>query len=233
MILIGLHTFEIWRVSHNLACHLALSMKENKLDSENVEKIPKGIEQEVPTKVIQKLISAESGVKKLTVHDINNLRYKNTDRVNLCKLKNKVFAMRTCSTSERYDFSKRYIDEFFQTPKTFNNAEIQQKFNKCHITSKLRHFGCVTTQRAESRHSIVKRGVFSLQPLDLAFRTIEINLSNFERGYKDIENREKPKVDVRVLLGPRLAHLIGKVTHRGLVSLCTKLWRGPVDIFSP
>ncbi|KAG2191421.1 hypothetical protein INT47_002914 [Mucor saturninus] len=52
---------------------LSSNGRNNKLNSDGVEKIQKGIEQEIPT----------NGVSKLTVHDINNLRYKNTDRVNL------------------------------------------------------------------------------------------------------------------------------------------------------
>ncbi|KAG2191831.1 hypothetical protein INT47_011579 [Mucor saturninus] len=62
---------------------LSSNGRKNKLNSDDVEKIQKGIEQEIPTKLIQKLISAISGVNKLTLHDINNLRYKNADRVNL------------------------------------------------------------------------------------------------------------------------------------------------------
>ncbi|KAG2191504.1 hypothetical protein INT47_005118 [Mucor saturninus] len=113
---------------------------------------------------------------------------------------------------------------FFQTPTTLQML----KCSKSHITSKLEHFGFVTTQRAEIEHSIVKKGVFSLQPLDLAFSTIDSNLRNFERGYKGIENGEKYKVDVRVFLELRLAHLNGNVTHRALVSLRTELLRKSV-----
>ncbi|KAI7886552.1 uncharacterized protein EV154DRAFT_485100 [Mucor mucedo] len=265
--------------SHPLSAEnvfLSSNGRKNKLHSDDVKKIQKGIEQEVPTKLIQKLISAESGVNKLTVHDINNLRYKNTDRVNLrsdngakllihhiesnnatlkyfnnsnicSELKNKVFAMMTCSTSERYNVLKQHVDEILSNTNNFTNAEMLQKFNTYytnewvkyterwagHITSKLKHFGCVTTQRADSGHSIVKKGMFFLQPLDLAFSTIDSNLSNFERGYKDIENGEKYKVDVRVSLEPRLAHLIGKVTHRAFVFLRTEILRKSVDISSP
>ncbi|KAG2191832.1 hypothetical protein INT47_011580 [Mucor saturninus] len=178
----------------------------------------------------------------------NNATLKYFNNSSICsELKNKVFAMMTCSTSERYNFLKQNVDEILSNTKNFTNAEMQQKFNKYytnewvkytekwagHITSKFKHFGCVTTQRAESGHSIVKKGMFSLQPLDLAFNTIDSNLSNFERGYKDIENGEKYKVDVRVSLEFRLAHLIGKVTHRALVSLRTKLLKKSVDISSP
>ncbi|KAG2205275.1 hypothetical protein INT47_009540 [Mucor saturninus] len=70
---------------------LSSNGRNNKLNSDDVEKIHKGIEQEIPTKLIQKLISAESGVNKMTVHDINNLRYKIRIDMMLALEKNKEY----------------------------------------------------------------------------------------------------------------------------------------------
>ncbi|KAG2191422.1 hypothetical protein INT47_002915 [Mucor saturninus] len=138
--------------------------------------------------------------------------------------------MMTCSTSERHNFLKQHVDEILSNTNNFTNAEMQQKFNKYYTNEWVKYTekwaGHITS-------NIVKKGMFSLQPLDLAFNTIDSNLSNFEKGYKDIENGEKYKVDVRVSLEPRLGHLIGKVTRRALIFLCTKRLRKSVDISSP
>ncbi|KAG2200442.1 hypothetical protein INT47_011422 [Mucor saturninus] len=102
---------------------LSSNGRKNKLNSDDVEKIQKGIEQEIPTKLIQKLISAESGVNKLTVHDINNLRYKNTDRVNLrsddgAKLLIHHIKSKGYNTAYRCDPISRNIDGLFFTNDT-------------------------------------------------------------------------------------------------------------------
>lgn len=102
-----------------------------------------------------------------------------------------------------------------------------------YITCNYKHFGCTTTQRAESGHAVIKKGMFSLQPLDLSFDTIHSNLQNYERGYNDIQRKEKNEVDILVYSDPRLYHLTGKITHFSLVSLRCELLRDADDVTAP
>lgn len=54
------------------------------LDSNDIEKLQRGIDQNLPTKTIQHILSGEADYNKLTVHDINNIRYTTaTNRVDV------------------------------------------------------------------------------------------------------------------------------------------------------
>lgn len=158
------------------------------------------------------------------------------------KFKNYVFGMINCSTVEAYLSLELEVDEILAEGTNFVNPEAKNTFCKYyqqdewisfldrwsgHITHYYRHFGCTTTQRAESGHGIVKNEMFSLQTLDLSFDTIRQNLLNFERGYKDIEIKEKTEVDVLVNRETRLRHLVGKISHFALVTLRCEVLRDP------
>lgn len=62
-------------------------------------------------------------------------------------------------------------------------------------TSKLQCMDCTTTQRAESNHSVLKKGTVSLQPLDTVFDCINEYLEAFEREYNEIELSERSTVN--------------------------------------
>lgn len=53
------------------------------LDSKDIETLQQGIEQNIPTRTIQKVLSEETQYNKLTVHDINDLKYSMTNRVDI------------------------------------------------------------------------------------------------------------------------------------------------------
>lgn len=163
------------------------------------------------------------------------------------QFKDKVFAMFYCSDDTSYSNLRTTVYQILSNSSNFVSSDAQISFNKYyknewekyterwagHITSKYKHLGCTTTQRAESGHSSLKSGMSSLQPLDLSFDKIRNNLLNFERGYNDIERKEKNEVDILVNSEPRLKSLIGKVAQHALISIRCELLRDEDDVAAP
>lgn len=65
-----------------------------------------------------------------------------------------------------------------------------------YITCKLNHLGCTSTQRAESSHHALKKGVSAVLPLEGAFRNVNEFINNFERKYHLLEIEEAARVDI-------------------------------------
>ncbi|KAL0582158.1 hypothetical protein ABG067_008090, partial [Albugo candida] len=101
-----------------------------------------------------------------------------------------------------------------------------------HITSKIMHFGCTTSQRAESGHKILKRGMSTVQPLNLAINCLVANLEDFEQNYRALELKERNTVDVLVATDLRFANLIGKVSHRAISALYQEYERDDIDVIN-
>ncbi|KAL0577511.1 hypothetical protein ABG067_008827, partial [Albugo candida] len=49
------------------------------------------------------------------------------------------------------------------------------------FSKNIEHMGCRTTQRAESGHSALKKGMTSMQPLALSFNKVANYLDHFEK----------------------------------------------------
>ena len=150
--------------------------------------------------------------KKLlcTWHMINNLNSNCTKAIFressiIQKFKNTVYAMMNCRSEEEYNVLRATVDMILIDQSSFVNdiqqLEFQRNYNDewekhtekwaGHLTSNLKHFGCTTTQRAESGHAIFKKGMSIVQPLDVSFDYILDNLADFERKDKEMELKEK------------------------------------------
>lgn len=85
-----------------------------------------------------------------------------------------------------------------------------------YITCKINHLGCTSTQRAESSHHALKKGVSAVLPLKGAFRNVNEFINNFERKYHQLEIEEATRVDILLYEDSQLQKLSKKVSHRAL-----------------
>ncbi|KAG1436323.1 hypothetical protein G6F56_013606 [Rhizopus delemar] len=82
---------------------------------------------------------------------------------------------------------------------------------------------CTTIQSAESGHSALKKGMISLQPLDMAFDSINEYVEVFEREYNEIELYERSTVGPFTKKELRLERLTFKVSHQELKMIRVEL----------
>ncbi|OAD65503.1 hypothetical protein PHYBLDRAFT_153402 [Phycomyces blakesleeanus NRRL 1555(-)] len=92
-----------------------------------------------------------------------------------------------------------------------------------YLTSQLKHFDCVTTQRVESGHNALKRKISALQSLNSSFEQICSYLLQFEGDYQDLELNEATITDARIYHEPRLCRLIHHVSRIGLITIRAEL----------
>jgi hypothetical protein len=74
------------------------------LSSSDREELQRGIERNVPSKAIQQILTSETNYNKLTVHDINNLKYSTTNKVDIRSNKDpyiKLFSFDTSSLEKK------------------------------------------------------------------------------------------------------------------------------------
>lgn len=53
------------------------------LDSNDIKKLHQGIQQNITSKQIQRALSAQTSYNKLTIHDINNLKYTTINKIDI------------------------------------------------------------------------------------------------------------------------------------------------------
>ncbi|ESO04486.1 hypothetical protein HELRODRAFT_184704, partial [Helobdella robusta] len=92
-----------------------------------------------------------------------------------------------------------------------------------YLTSQLKHFGCVTTQRVKSGHNALKRKISALQSLNSSFEQICSYILQFEGDYQNLELNEATITDARIYHEPRLHRLIHHVSRIGLITICAEL----------
>ncbi|KAL4207561.1 hypothetical protein AB4K20DRAFT_1971057 [Rhizopus microsporus] len=83
-----------------------------------------------------------------------------------------------------------------------------------YITCKLNHLGCTSTQRAESSHHALKKGLSAVLPLEGTFRNVNEFINNFERKYCQLEIEEATRVDILLYGDFQLQKLFKKVRYR-------------------
>ncbi|KAI8980824.1 hypothetical protein BDB01DRAFT_897899 [Pilobolus umbonatus] len=93
------------------------------------------------------------------------------------------------------------------------------------FTSKVLHFGCTTTQRAESGHSALKKSLIKLLPLQMSFERVHMYLETFDRSYNEIVVEETKKIDVVVGSEQKLKMLLGKVRKIALINIRKELYK--------
>ncbi|CEG69942.1 hypothetical protein RMATCC62417_05927 [Rhizopus microsporus] len=103
----------------------------------------------------------------------------------------------------------------FQAAAVNINNYVDEKWTG-YITCKLNHLGCTSTQRAESSHHALKKGVSAVLPLEGAFRNVDEFINNFERKYHQLEIEEATRVDILLYEDSQLQKLFKKVSHRAL-----------------
>ena len=82
-----------------------------------------------------------------------------------------------------------------------------------YITCKLNHLGCTSTQRAESSHHALKKGLSAVLPLEGTFRNVNEFINNFERKYCQLEIEEATRVDILLYGDFQLQKLFKKVRY--------------------
>ncbi|KAG0163418.1 hypothetical protein DFQ29_003107, partial [Apophysomyces sp. BC1021] len=92
-----------------------------------------------------------------------------------------------------------------------------------YCTSDLMHFGCTSTQRAESGHRALKTNVNAIQPLHIAFNKIHEYLQQFERSYMDLLIQESTHIDILLHRNQKLEKLFCQVSKRALITIENEL----------
>ncbi|KAI8970525.1 hypothetical protein BDB01DRAFT_815124 [Pilobolus umbonatus] len=93
------------------------------------------------------------------------------------------------------------------------------------FTSGVLHFGCTTTQRAESDHSALKNSLIKLLPLQMSFGRVHTYLEAFDRSYNEIVVEETKRIDVVVVSEHKLKMLLGKVGKIALFNIRKELYK--------
>ncbi|KAI8987044.1 hypothetical protein BDB01DRAFT_834128 [Pilobolus umbonatus] len=151
---------------------------------------------ETPSRITQNNISHGSKFNKLTIDDINNLKYNTVDRKNM--LLSDIYKLMHRPSLEDYQRYNDKVDKFLKDTRNFvaesaqlqmlkyylNEWKYKQEYWTAYHAGGIKHFGCCSTQKAESGHSSLKRGIARILPLELAFDKID----EFEELIQDIQN---------------------------------------------
>ncbi|KAI8335265.1 hypothetical protein EDC96DRAFT_568527 [Choanephora cucurbitarum] len=100
-----------------------------------------------------------------------------------------------------------------------------------HLTKKLAHFNCLSTQRAESGHRALKVGLSRRLDLISAFENIDAYCSSLKQKLALLEQKETQKQDLLMRRNNRLNRVRGKVSRAALIaahSACIAVESGEV-----
>ncbi|ORE05383.1 hypothetical protein BCV72DRAFT_336634 [Rhizopus microsporus var. microsporus] len=102
-----------------------------------------------------------------------------------------------CRIFEKWKQNKDLFVNEVERIKLKNYYEIEWKLHlekwAAIYTSKLQRMRCTTTQRADSDHSALKKGMFAVQPLQMSFEEINDYIEKLGRGFNDLQQKEKSK----------------------------------------
>ena len=118
------------------------------------------------------------------------------------------------------------VDDDFEVDASKNKAYYYFKKNwepikdkwAAHLTKKLAHFGCVTTQRAESGHSALKVNMTKRMDLFTAFEHMDKYWNGLEDKFRLMNRQESQKVDIYMVNNQKLNEIRMKVSRAALIA---------------
>lgn len=124
------------------------------------------------------------------------------------------------------DYAPIVESENFENP--INKNKAYDYFNKNwvpiknkwagHITKNFAHFGCLTTQRAESAHNALKNGMSKRMDLITSFEHMDKYWVKLDLKFKQLEKQESQKVDIYMMNNKMLDLIRKKVSRAALIA---------------